>query len=310
MQGVSGQAPPRLRFDDAGSGAALYDFRHPTQLSREHVRVLQMAFDGFARRLTTLLTSGMRQVCQVGVIDISQHSYEDYVGGLNGPTLIIPITAHPLSGTCVLQFPLPVALACIDYMLGGPGGKQPVRTLTEIETGLLRGLLDQMVGVLRYSFESLVAMTPVIGAIEYNPQFVQAAAATDAMVIAALEMAVGHERGRATICLPLVPLLPLLIAQRPRGVSQDDELDPVAVRERLRQRLGHLEMDLSVEFRSVRLSPARVLDLSVGDVIRLDHKVGVPLTVRTAGTTFASAIAGRSGRRLAALVVDNPEETP
>ncbi|MGH3494946.1 MAG: hypothetical protein ACRDQ1_17155, partial [Sciscionella sp.] len=42
-----------------------YDFRRPSKLSREHIRMLQMAYETFARRMTTLLTSGLRQVCPV-----------------------------------------------------------------------------------------------------------------------------------------------------------------------------------------------------------------------------------------------------
>ena len=33
-----------------------YDFRRPTKLSREHVRVLQIAQEAFARQATTILT--------------------------------------------------------------------------------------------------------------------------------------------------------------------------------------------------------------------------------------------------------------
>ena len=146
---------------NAGRGSVVpYDFRRPTKLSRENVRMLQMAYETFARRLTTLLTSGLRQVCKVTIVDISQRSYEEYVTELEAQTLMVPISVPPLAGTGVLQFSLPTALASIDHMLGGPGGKQAPRTLTEIETTILRGLLDQMVGVLRYSFEPIVAINP------------------------------------------------------------------------------------------------------------------------------------------------------
>lgn len=284
-----------------------YDFRRPTKLSREHVRMLQFAYGTFARRLTTLLTSGLRQVCQVSVTDITQQSYEEYVTGLESQTLIVSFTAAPLPGTGVLQFSLPVALAAVDYMLGGPGGAQQPRPLTDIETTLVRGLLEQMTSVLRYSLEPVAAITPTLGAIEYNPQFVQAAGSTDAMIVADFDMVVGSEQCRASLCMPLAPLLPLLAAQRPRnadGDAHDAELDAA----RLRERLGEVPLDVSVEFRPLALSPARILDLAEGDLVLLDHRAGVPLTVRAGGSVYAHAIAGRSGTRLAALVVDNPQE--
>src|ERR1700761_308461 len=50
----------------------LYDFRRPTKLSRDHVRVLQMSFETFARRLGTLLTSSLRVLSQINLLAIDQ----------------------------------------------------------------------------------------------------------------------------------------------------------------------------------------------------------------------------------------------
>jgi flagellar motor switch protein FliM len=290
-------------------GVVPYDFRRPTKLSREHVRMLQIAYGTFARRLATLLTSGLRQVCQVSLTEISQQSYEEYVTGLESQTLMVPFTAAPLAGTCVLEFSLPVALAAVDYMLGGPGGEQTSRQLTDIETTLIRSLIGQMTGVLHYSFEPILEITPELGAIEYNPQFVQAATATDAMVIGDFELVVGTERSRLTICMPLAPLLPVLVSQRPRALEGDDALSAEAATQQMRERLGDVPLEVCVEFTTLSISPARILHLTEGDLIVLNHRVGAPLTVRAGGTAYADAIAGRSGSRLAALIVDTPQET-
>jgi flagellar motor switch protein FliM len=289
--------------------AVPYDFRRPTKLSREHVRLLQIAYATFARRLTTLLTSGLRQLCQVSLTEISQQSYEEYITGLDSQTLMVPFTAAPLAGTSVLQFSLPVALAAVDYMLGGPGGEQAPRQLTEIEATLLRGLIEQMGSVLRYALEPIVALTPDLGSIEYNPQFVQAATATDAMIVGDFEMVVGSERCRMTLCTPLAPLLPLLVAQRPRSLEGDDALGAASAAAQVRELLGEVPLEVAVEFRPVALSPTRILQLAEGELIVLDHRVGIPLTLRAGGTAYARAMAGRSGNRLAALIVDTPEES-
>jgi flagellar motor switch protein FliM len=193
-------------------------------------------------------------------------------------------------------------------MLGGPGGQQPTRQLTDIETTLVTGLLEQMVGVLRYALEPIVAVVPTLGPIEYNSQFVQAAGATDAMLVGLFDMAIGTEQCQLSLCLPLAPLLPRLMAQRARedraSGTAHDTVDAGA----LRERLGELPVDLAVQFRPVRLSPSRILELAVGDVLPLDHRLGLPLTVRVGGVGFASAIAGRAGSRLAALITETPQE--
>ena len=54
--------------------------------------------------------------------------------------------------------------------------------------------------------------------------------------------------------------------------------------------------------------PADRITLRPGDIVPLEHPVTRPLTVMSAGVTFAYAVAGSSGRRLACLVVPPPQE--
>jgi flagellar motor switch protein FliM len=265
-----------------------------------------MAYETFARRLTTLLTSGLRQVCQVTISDVSQRSYDEYIGRLESPTLMVPLTISPLTGTGTVQFSLPIALAAVDHMLGGPGGRQPVRTLTDIETSLLRGLLDQIVGVLRYALEPIVALEPTVGTIEYNPQFVQAAGAADAVVVGEFELVIGQERSPLRISLPLAALLPRLNATRRRDGTAAPEEPGAGALARLRDRVGDLPLDVALQFDAIALSPSRILALSAGDVVPLGHRVGAPLTLHAGGVRFAGAVAGKAGTRLAALVVHGP----
>lgn len=289
-------------------GVATYDFRRPTKLSRDSIRLLQVTFETFARRLTTLLTSGLRQVCHVSPTDISQQSYDEYVTGRQAPTLMVQVAMPQLPGTAVLEFSLPVALAAVDHMLGGPGGDQQVRPLTDIETSLIDGLLDQILGVLQYSFEPLVSVRPTRGAIEYNPQFVQIVGASDAVLVALFDMTIGSQKCELSLCFPLAPLLPRLARNDTDalGAAADDET--ASLRERLSERFGDMPIDVSVEFVPTRLSTTDILSLAVDDVIPLTHRVGTPLAVRVGDVTYATAVAGRSGKQLAALISETPQE--
>jgi flagellar motor switch protein FliM len=285
-----------------------YDFRRPSKLSREHVRLLQIAYESFARRLGTVLTSSLRQVCVVGIRDITQENYEEYVVSLETQTLVVPLNFPSLGSMGVLEFSLETALAAVDHMLGGPGGEQPARTLTDIEGNLLSGLIEQIVGALTYSMESICPLTASIGMIEYNPQFVQAAAATEPVVVGRFDMTVGTVNCTLTLCLQLASLLPKLIAHRQREEDETSRLVQSEAAKRARERLGEVPVDVTIRFSSVELSSTRILSLSEGEILHLPHRVGVSLDVQAGGITFAKAIAGRSGNQLAALIVQTQGE--
>jgi flagellar motor switch protein FliM len=288
--------------------APAYDFRRPAKLSRDHTRALQMSYETFARRLSTQLTTGMRQMCQVSLVAIEQQTYEEYVGGLAQTTILAVLDLDPLPGTGILEFSVPTALACVDYLLGGPGGDQPTRALTDIETPLLRGLVEQMLGVLRYALEP-TAIAPALNGIEYSPQFLQAASATDIFVVGSFEMRIGNQVCLATLCLPLNSIMPRLVAKSDRKpTTAAEQLAVQHNAERVRAALSGAPIDVSVQFNSLRLTPSQIVGLQPGDVVELRHRVTTPLTIQAGGSTFAHALAGRSGTRLAGLIVAAPKE--
>lgn len=290
----------------AGPTVQPYDFRRPNKLSRDHARVLEMICDTFARRLTTLLTSGLRQVCRVEQQEVAQSTYDEYINTLPTPTLLIPVALPPLAGAATLQMSLPIALAAIDHMLGGPGGHQEPRGLTDIELNLFSGLLDQILDVLRYALDPLVQVAPSAGPFEYNPQFLQAHSGSDSVIVGDFTMTIGEESSRLSISLPLSSLTPRLDAMRPKEVVDNGHLTAAAMRESL----SDVPVEVTVAFAPTRIDSSRVLTLDEGAVIVLGHRVGAPLDVQVSGSRIASAVAGKSGAKLAALVVDNLSATP
>jgi flagellar motor switch protein FliM len=309
---ASGGARPggRISRRTKGAGPEPYDFRRPTKLSREHSRTLQLSYETFARQFATLLTTSLRVVSTVTFSSIEQRTYDEYVASLNSPTVMALFSMEPLPGTAVLELSLSTAMACIDHMLGGPGGPQPQRPLTDIETPLLQGLLNRALGELRYAFEPIVSSNPQLNTIEYSPQFAQAGVASDAVVVASFDLKVGSEECVATICLPFAMIFPKLQGERGDIALTDGQR--LARDTAYRNVVSGLEgtpVEVTVRFQSVRMHPADLVGLRIGDVVPLAHPTSAPLTVATADITFAHAVPGAQGSRLACLVVPSPQPT-
>ncbi len=288
-----------------------YDFRRPIQLSREHSRILQLAFDGFARQATTMFTSSLRTVCQVTLESIEQRSYAEYVDSLDALTYLSIFTAEPMPGQCMLEIPMPATMAAIDHMLGGPGStEQPKRPLTEIEGGVVSQFVERLLGEMRYSLAGTMEIDPQVTGVEYSPQFAQVAGATDVVVVAAFELKVHGQSYRMTLCLPFNGLVPHLVkAAAPAPVSDRERALRARSADQLRAQFQTVPLDVAVRFRSTPVSPDTFSDLHIGDVIRLTHPAAAPLEVSVDEMTFAHATPGAKGPRLAALIVGTPQET-
>jgi flagellar motor switch protein FliM len=304
------RAPGRMSRRGGSSGPQPYDFRRPIKLSRENIRVLQIALETYARSCGTLLTTRLRAVCQVSLLAIEQLTYDEYVSQLSSPTLLSVVTVEPLPGSMLMELPLSTAMTSIDHMLGGPGGVQPERTLTDVEMPLLRGLLERMLGELRYGFEQIVDIQPRLGAIEYNPQFVRVLSPGDAVVVGSFEIRVGSDEAVATICLPFTTILPVLNTDS-GGVELTEVERQVrrTAHRHLTAGLASAPIDVAVRFEPITMRTEDIVDLRPGDVVPLGHPVSVPLSITVHDTTFAHAVPGNQGSRLACLVVPPPKES-
>ncbi len=285
-----------------------YDFRRPTKLSREHVRVMQIAQESFARQATTILTTFLRTGARLELASIEQFSYDDYIQTLPNPVFITTFTLEPLAGKGMLAFPLDIAMAIVDHLLGGSGAaEQPKRAMTAMETTITTQLLDRLLHEFAASFESITELQPVMTGFEYNPQLAQAASGSDTVMVANFAMSVGSREGEATLVLPFSSFAQSLNNAASPQLSESAQRKRKKAAAALAARLNLVPVDVSVRFAPLSVSSADLLSLAVGDVLLLRHPRDSPLEVTTNDVTFAYAIASNHRRRLAASIVPTPQ---
>jgi flagellar motor switch protein FliM len=295
------------------TGPQPFDFRRPNKFSRDHVRALQIVNETFARQFGTILSSTLRAVSTVQLSTIGQLTYDEFVQSMPNPTILAVLSLEPLNGAAIFYMPIPLAMAAIDRLLGGSGnpgsGNQwPLRALSEIETTLIRGILDRALNELAYAFESLVEIEPAIGKFEYNPQFAQIAGPADMMVVAAFDGRIGNELGGMGLCIPFSALQPILERATAHTVFVDRNVgDPAAVQHAVAARLEHAPVEVSVRFRPITLTSGEIVSLREGDVLSLHHRTDEPLTVSAGGLPHLTAMPGKKGKRLAVLITEPTE---
>lgn len=285
-----------------------YDFRRPNKLGRDHVRLLQIAGETFARQMATVLTTTLRVIAQVTVASVDQLTYDEYVRSMSSPTFMAVLSLEPLHGAGVLDLPLRTSMLVVDHLLGGTGsGDQPLRPTSELEVSLARTVVERLLPELAYAFESLAALTPRLTQVEANPRFAQVAASSDMMIVVRLDVHLGNHSDVVTLALPFAALEPVLenaVLANSFGNRDVAAADRFATR--LRGRLEHVPVDVSVHFHPARMTPAQLIDLRVGDVVTLPHKLSEPLHVSSSGVTTAYAVPGNKGSALACRIVPAP----
>jgi flagellar motor switch protein FliM len=284
-----------------------FDFRHPSTMSREHVRTLQIVQETLAQGFTTTLASALRAVTSVSIREIEQQPYLEYIESVPNPALLTMLSLEPLGGMSLLQIPLRAAYAATELMLGGRGGpNQPLRAMTELELALMKKIVELLLPVVRTAFDPVVAITPAISGQESNPQFAQVAVPTDMMIVISFELKVEAVSDVMTLCIPfgaLQPHLEALSASARIGALSADKLAQERVR--LHHHLVEASVRAAAMFRPTVASSRQVVSLRVGDTIMLNHPVEMPLTLEVDGIAVHDVHIGRINRHLAVQVADS-----
>ena len=281
----------------------VYDFRRPTTLAREHARVLELAFETFARQWGTQLTANVRVMSQVTCENVTMLTYDEYAQSLPAATVMMLVAIDDSPSKAVIQLPGQAALSWVAYMLGGNGKHdQEERKLTVIEQALVRRLLEDALEDLRYSFQSLLVAPVSLDVIQYNSQFAQAAATTELMVVAAFTVRVGDRIESSTIAIPADAILPQL------NQSNGPARNAASAHQLMHDHVAAAPVDLSLRLSDVSVTPRRILDLAVGDFIHLPHAQHRPFRLAIDGHTVAQAAIGTSGSRLACVIVTTEEK--
>jgi flagellar motor switch protein FliM len=285
--------------------ARSYDFRRPVRLAREDAHLLKVAMQTFGRQATTVLTTGLRALSVLSLVQVDEMSYDEYLSGLAEQSVSAVLTMEPLQGKALLSIDLDTLMVMIDHLLGGNGTeKQPERPLSDIEQMLVRHIFSRVLRELSYAFETITVTKPALLALESNAQFVQAAAPTDPVVVARMQLAVGERTSSADLCLPYAMLAPALEAVN-QSADRGEKLRQRSVAAaRTTQRLNDVEVDVSIRFDPIQLPSSQIGQLAVGDVLNLGHRTSKPLSITSATSTFAIAVPGASGKQLAALIVE------
>ncbi len=259
-----------------------YDFRRPNKFAKDQMRTLVMLHENLARRLVTSLSAYLRTMVQIEVASVDQMTYDEFTRSLPNPTVINVLKMEPLDGSMILEFTPNLAFAMIDRLLGGHGALDyAVRELTEIEQRVIRQVVMRFFPSMQEAWSNVIKVSPSYVEMETNPLFTQFIPPSDMIVLVTLDVKITETNGLMNLCYPhmlLEPLLPRLSAQSWFGSSRKN-FSAEALRI-LKARLQEADVPVKVELGTTIITIRDLLNLSTGDVIKLDQEINRPLTVR------------------------------
>lgn len=253
-----------------------YDFRRPSKFSKEHIRVFDMIHENFARSVSTYLSGRVRTFTNINLASIDQISYEEFIRSLPIPSFIVVFTAPEFVGNAIIEMNLEIFYTILDLILGGPGIPHVKRTPSDIETSIMRKEVINILTNLSQAWSEVYHFVPSIESIENNPQFVQIAPPNEMVLLVSLFVTVGKTEGFLNVCWPSSLTEPFIdrLTSKSWFIAKREQVSEKMIQD-LRQNIKTMNVALSAILGETVLTVKEILDLEVGDVIRLrTHRDG------------------------------------
>ena len=290
----------------------LYDFKRPDKFSKDQIRTLYMLHENFARLLNTYLSTHLRTMVQVSVASVDQLTYEEFIRSMPNPSVISVFEMRPLSGNALMEINPSIVFSIIDRLFGGVGTPPAKpRELTDIEQSIVARLVNKALESLSEAWRQVVNIEPRLEVIESNPQFTQIVPPNDMVVIITLQTRIAQTEGFINLCIPylvLEPIMPKLTTSFwvASSIARAGSKTNVT---QMQKKLERTLVPLMVELGKINVTVGEMLDLTVGDVIRLDSKVNEELPIIIGQHQKFKCKPGSSNNRIAVQITQVvPEE--
>lgn len=279
-----------------GAGAATpYDFRRPDRITKEQLRALHLLHERFAHDVATSLSAFLRTTIELGIVEVDQLSYSEFLSALPDPTAFYALAMPPLDTYAALDISPSVAFTMVDRMLGGSGANAlPERPLTEIEQNVIDSVLKLLLDQLTQTWKTVAGAQFRIHARDTRPQMLQVLGPNEAVLVLAFALSVADVQGTLKLCIPasVFEAAGDTFAQAWQHSKRQRTAEDGA---RLAANLGRVPLAVSAQL-TTTLAARELLALRPGDVLSLGHHSGQPVTVSVGDVAgFVGQLVVRNG---------------
>ena len=202
-------------------------------------------------------------------------------------------------------------MKCLDCRLSGsdlPGALR--RTLTDLDVALLDPIGKAVVNELASTLSKYIPVRAHIVRHITEKYMMEGVTLSLTWLVAWMTVSIGGSTFDASICFPIVPLQPVLIAladEAAHGTHLPNPEDGAP----LDDWVPELEVELSVHFPKIKLHMSDIAALAPGSLIGLGQDPSALLLMSARNRLFATVEPKVAGHKLAATVaemIEDPEE--
>lgn len=309
---TSGKDAPEEEPQQLEEEVKQYDFRTANKFSKDQMRTLNFIYDNYAGRLSTLLSANLRTTCEVEVISVEEQTFSEFSNSMPSPVIVSLISMRPLKGPVLMEIMPSIAYEIVNRLLGGTYKDQSMdKMFTEIELSILELILKKMIEPMREAWNKIIKLDTVLERIETSPQYVQIVSANEPIAIITMNIKIGETSDIVNLCIPhmvVQPILKQLVIKSWYTEQKSTKCIP-GHKEKLSNKLSLIKLNLIGVLDDTYATVQEIMSTQVGDVIRIDHNINKPVTLKVEHIPKFNGFVGMQGKNYAVQISDIKRST-
>lgn len=294
-----------------------FSFKGSVMVPTTQIQGIQGVYEAYAVKLASSLSTNYRVNTTAIVLSVNQSTFGEFKETLQSPSIMGIINMSPMRGEMIIEVSPNLVFNFIDRMLGGRGELISLtRPLTDIEMKLVEEILQGFTNDLKTALRGIVTTDAKLTNVLTNPRFIQIASNSDICISGSLEIKIGEISGIVNICGPSVvidAIIEGLSGEKSTSgqrksiqnliTTPDDQI-------KTKELMKGVEFPFVVILGQIDTKASDVMNLQVGDVIRLHTKVTDYLTATVGDVPKYKCKPGQIGSNLAVEIIKVLKKQP
>jgi len=282
-------------------GLRPYDFTKEAGPIHLRMPTLGIINERFINLLNTSLPSATGAMIDVSITDVDSVKYGEFCRSLPLPSSLNIFKMEPLRGFALLVLEGSLVFAFVDKFFGGKRVSQVKlegKSFTPIEVKIVERVVSLILGDFQQAWSDVyeVKMKPTRA--EIDPQFAGIAPPEEMIIASRFGIDIGNFLGVMTICLPYSTLEP--IRERLKNTFQGEKLEvDQRWRRYIEEKIQDIDVDISCTLGTVNITGKEIMEMKIGDVLKLDQSQKDPLVVSAQGLPKFTGYLGAFGHKKA-----------
>ena len=292
---------------ESGKKIKEYDFRSPKIFTREQLKLLYSIYENYARLLSSHITAVLQTYTLVEIVEVEEQQYYEFNNALPDSVLVGMIDFHIDESRgdedlVILDMSKDIGFCAIDRLLGGSGVPLAEdREYTEIELGILENMLRKIAAYMKNVWADYLEMTPTLMKIETNSRILQGIGPDENVVIVVMNIIINESQGKINICIPVTTLDDLFKKkeEQSKKIKRGDQITEAQRKKDILNQIKKTELEVKGVLGTIDVLSQELVDLEVGDIIKLDKPVDSLVDIVIADKTWFKGELGNFSKKRA-----------